>query len=405
MTKIYSFASKQFRAITLLGLLAIATNASAQNSTVTMQSRNCGVIRENFDQGNGGYTSPSLYSDQKNDSAFYYKQSEGFWTELGEDGVTRGLPAVPRAVSILSTVYPSPAQKGSFDVGFVYVVPNPSVDQFYVALVRLETDAAGVTAAETIARSGYKLFTEYSSIAPTPYIDPVTPLQNGQRGAICIRLRDADITVGPNINYRVEVTYNIRSGGTYTIFDDFSFGNVEQSPLPVNFIGISAKRTDNTVEVRWDVADEINVDHYEIEKSLDGRNFQTIGNVYAGKKNVYSYTDGQITSGAALYRVKNVDIDGRSKYSNIVRINFNKIIELKAFPSPADNLVTIEHPTMVAKGKVTVATADGRTVKMLDAVQGTTQTNINLTGLNSGMYLVRFDNGSGKIETLKVIKQ
>ena len=159
------------------------------------------------------------------------------------------------------------------------------------------------------------------------------------------------------------------------------------------------------MEVRWDVADEINVDHYEIEKSTNGRDFKAIGSVYAGKKNVYSFTDGQVNNGAALYRVRNVDIDGRSKYSAIVRINFSKTIELKAFPSPATNQVTIEYPALSAKGKFTVATADGRTVRLVDAVQGTTQTSINLTGLNPGMYVVRFDNGSGKTETLKIVKQ
>jgi hypothetical protein len=182
-------------------------------------------------------------------------------------------------------------------------------------------------------------------------------------------------------------------------------GSVEQATLPVNFIGINAKKLDNAVEVSWDVADEINVDHYEIERSADGHNFKTIGSVYAGKKNVYSYIDGQLPNGAVLYRVKNVDIDGRSKYSSIVRINFNKAITIKAFPSPAINQVTIEYPILTAKGRFVVATSDGRTVKTLDAVQGTTHTSIDLTGLNPGMYIIRFDNGSGTTESLKVIKQ
>ena len=416
MTKIYSFAGKQFRTISLLGLLAIATNASAQNVTVGSKSQNCGNVIADFNQGTQGYTSKSVYDDAS--QSFFYNNRRGYWSEIGDDAHERTTAsAIPRDVSILSTDYPSPNVAGFFDVGFVYVVPNPAVDEFKITIVRLTTSAISggldqtvdQVVAETLnpATGGafYK-FSDFSSIAPTPYTDPFgNPLLTGQRGAICIRLSDADITKGSNIRYRVSISYRIASGNTFTVFDDFSLNNVDQSPLPVNFITITAKKNENSVDVKWAVADEINVDHYEVEKSTDGRNFKTIGSVYAGKKNVYSFTDGQMSNGAVLYRVKNVDIDGRSKYSTIVRINLNKTIVLKAFPTPANNQVTIEYPLQATKGKVSLATIDGRTIKMMDAAQGSTQTSINLSGLNSGMYIIRFDDGAGKTETMKVVKQ
>jgi hypothetical protein len=416
MTKIYTNASKQFRSIALLGLLAIATNVSAQNITVVTKSNNCGNVIADFNQGTQGYTSKSVYDDGS--QSFYYNNRRGYWSEIGDNAHERTTASpTPRDVSILSTDY-RPLQAGFFDVGFVYVVPNPAVDQFKIVIARITTKeipgGLDQTTDEVIAESlnpatglPFFSFNEFSSIAPTPYTDPFgNPFLTGQRGAICVRVSDAEIITGPNIRYRISISYRIASGGTFTVFDDLSLSNVvEEAPLPVNFITITAKKNDNNVDIKWAVADEINVDHYEIERSSDGRNFKTIGSVYAGKKNVYSYTDGQVPNGPALYRVKNVDIDGRFKYSTIIRVNFSKTIELRAFPSPATNQVTIEYPTLSATGKFTVATIDGRTVKMLNAVQGTNQTSIDLTGLKSGMYIVRFDNGSGKTESMKVMKQ
>ena len=406
MKQFNSKSGKLFRALILLTGIATQHVTSAQNSTTATSSNNCGIIRENFDLGNGGYTSPSAYGDVRDDSAFYYKSSQGFWTEMGEDGVIRPLPTVPRFVSILSTVYPSPSTAGLFDVGFVYVVPNANVDQFSVDLIRLTTDNEGVTYPEVVARSGFKSFAAFSRFGPENYNDPVSSFQNGQRGAVCIRLKDLDITTGSNINYRVSITYRIFSGNTYTIFDDFSLNNAAEIPLPVNFIGIIAsKGANNSVNIRWDVADEVDVMHYEIERSTDGKQFTKIGTVPANKKTVYTFADGQPYNGNGYYRVRNVDIDGKSKYSYLVRINMGKVTQMRAFPTMANNQVTVEHPAIKTSTTISLATADGKMVKAIQVIQGTTMTKIDLLALPSGMYLLRFYDGTGYSETMKLVKQ
>jgi len=399
-------SGKLFRTLILLTGIATTHFASAQNSTTATPSSNCGVIRENFDLGNGGYTSPSAYGDVRDDSAFYYKSSQGFWTEMGEDGVIRPLPTVPRFVSILSTIYPSPTTSGIFDVGFVYVVPNANIDQFSVDLIRLTTDNQGVTYPEVVARSGFKSFAAFSRFGPETYTDPVSPFQSGQRGSVCIRLKDLDITTGPNINYRVSITYRIFSGNSYTIFDDFSLNNVEEISLPVSFIGIMAsKGANHSVNIRWDVADEVDVTHYEVERSADGKSFTKIGTVQANKKTVYSFIDGQPYNSNGFYRVRNVDVDGKYKYSYLVRINMGKVVSVRAFPTLATNQVSVEHPTITSSTTITLSTAEGRIVRSIQAVQGTTITKIDLSALPSGMYLLRFSDGSNQSEIMKIVKQ
>lgn len=407
-----------FRASILCFTLAIGTLANAQNSTGSSQSTNCGVIRENFDLGNGGYTSPSLYGDQRTDSSFYYNIKRGFWTELGEDARERTIPpARPpvafRFVSILSRSYPSPTTEGAIDVGFVYVVPNPAVDRFAVSLVRLVTTPApggfDETTASTVAISGFKVFTDYSSIAPAAYNDPFgNAALTGQRGAICMRLVDADITVGSNIRYRVDVTYEIATAATFTVFDDLSLNNVtESSPLPVDFIGMLAKRNNKTAELRWDIANEVNVEEYHIEKSDNGRSFYKIGSVSATGSSLYSYTDGAAGSGTVLYRIKSVDIDRKARYSSVVRLNGSTSYSntLKLYPLPAKNEVTLEHKNLTSNAKITLSTMDGRVVKVITPGSGASHTPLDVRGCVPGMYIVRVVDGNGNVESVKLIKQ
>ncbi len=418
MKHVYFNFTNIFRVSLQCAALAIVTLANAQNSTGSSQSTNCGVIRENFDLGNGGYTSPSLYGDQRTDSSFYYNRRRGFWTELGEDARERTIPparppAAFRLVSILSTSYPSPTTEGAFDVGFVYVVPNAAVDRFAVSLVRLQTTGTSggfdETIASTVAISGFKTFTEFSFIAPVPYSDPFgNTALTGQRGAICMRLVDADITVGSNIRYRVDVTYEVATASTFTVFDDLSLNNVtESSPLPVDFIGILAKRNNKIAEIRWDIANEVDVKEYHVEKSDDGRSFRKIGSVDATGTSLYNYTDGAAGTGNVLYRIKSVDIDGKTKFSSVVRLNGTTSYSdrLKLYPLPARNEVTVEHKKLSPNAKITLSTIEGKIVKIIAPSNGASHTPINLTGYLPGTYVVRVDDGNGNIESVKLIKQ
>jgi predicted helicase len=129
-----------------------------------------------------------------------------------------------------------------------------------------------------------------------------------------------------------------------------------------------------------------------------------VGEVTATGSDSYSFIDEKPANGISFYRVRNIDIDGKYKYTTIVRVNLNRSIELRAYPQPAKDEITIEHAS-AAKGILTLATATGQVVKTLQVKPDANQTSINITSLNRGLYIVRFDNGEGSIESLRVVKQ
>jgi hypothetical protein len=154
------------------------------------------------------------------------------------------------------------------------------------------------------------------------------------------------------------------------------------------------------------VGEEDNVKGYEIEKSIDGRQFTSVGFVPATGKTTYTFTDAQSTQGAVFYRIRNVDNDGKFKYSNILSLkNGASTLVLRAFPLPALTKLTVQHEAAFKNGKINIASSDGSVVKRIIPAPGSLETIVNLSGLKSGVYVLYFDSGNGKLQTLKFLKQ
>ena len=91
--------------------------------------------------------------------------------------------------------------------------------------------------------------------------------------------------------------------------------------LPVNFVSINAKRTNDNVLLSWKVAAEQDILHYEVERSADGRRFDKAGSVAASNSDTYSWLDISPLPAMAYYRVKSIDMSGEIKYSAIAKIS------------------------------------------------------------------------------------
>ena len=190
-------------------------------------------------------------------------------------------------------------------------------------------------------------------------------------------------------------------------FDDFGT-NLSPSaiPLPVNFISFNAAKENNATRLTWKVGVEENLKGYEIEKSTDGRQFTSVGFVAATGQTTYTFKDVQLSQGAVFYRIRNVDIDGKFKYSNILSLkNGASGLVLNAFPLPAVNKLTIQHEAAFNNGRINISSSDGSVVKRIIPANGSLETIVNLAGLKSGMYVLSFDSGNGKLQTMKFLKQ
>jgi hypothetical protein len=359
---------------TALFFLASSTLISAQSPTTVAPSSNCQVL-EDFNTTSGEFRSPSIFTESDY-TQFNWDSTAGYWIE------TSGLST--RSGSMISPVYVNQQASGGIDVGFAYNVCAGA--EYRIRIISVQCTCIG----------GY-------DIVATTANGPVWTAFPSDNGRLCIRLNDMDLYQGQH--FRVEISVRNTSPCNW-IIDDFSLGGDQGAIiLPVTFMGITAKKENNSTRVLWDVADEVDVRGYDVEKSTNGVEFTRIGFVGANGKSAYSYNDNTESAGTVYYRVRNIDVDGKFKYSSTVKLTGkNASTVLRAFPIPARNQVTVQHDKM-SNGRITLTTVDGRVVKQITPGATAIQTSIDLGSVAPGIYMVRVDDGNGNSESIKVIKQ
>jgi len=107
-------------------------------------------------------------------------------------------------------------------------------------------------------------------------------------------------------------------------------------PLAIDAISITARAKNNGVQVDWQAKTETDMDHYEVEKSINGANFSKQNTTAAiGNSTVpvnYSWFDATPVKGYNFYRVKAFDKIGTIKYTSIVKVNIGS-------PQPAISIL------------------------------------------------------------------
>jgi hypothetical protein len=200
------------------------------------------------------------------------------------------------------------------------------------------------------------------------------------------------------------ITTTIPNGGVND-FSPFTIGttNGNLNPLPVTFISLEGKKVAAGTQLTWKVAGETNVAGYDVERKTAGGQFAKIGHVAATGSSSYTFTDAAPHKGVIIYRLKNVDNDGRFAYST--HLSFKTAAGVLVFPTVVTGRTAILHDAAGANAWVSLSTADGKQVKLQRPQAGSVQTKVDMSGLRPGIYLLKFNDGNGTVETVKLIKQ
>ena len=129
---------------------------------------------------------------------------------------------------------------------------------------------------------------------------------------------------------------------------------VTPASLSVNFVRVGIESDCSTSTLSWHVSDEINVSHYQVERSLDGEQFEPIGSVKATGAAQYRYTDR--STRAAYYRIAEYETTGER--GNSTAILYKKSCQnttLQVYPNPATDVITL-----VGSGEVQISNLLGQ---------------------------------------------
>lgn len=165
--------------------------------------------------------------------------------------------------------------------------------------------------------------------------------------------------------------------------------------LPVLFSQFEAKCSNNGTAISWSTEQESNSAYFELERSINGTTWKTLGRTPAAGNSTSTrkYNQLDLEAGNAMYRVKQVDRDGQVIYTNIERANCQvKNISAVIYPVPAkDVLNVVIKSDKAVRTQLMVFEISGKLVRKLDAnVQnGTNNFSIDLKGLTSGDYILK----------------
>jgi len=142
--------------------------------------------------------------------------------------------------------------------------------------------------------------------------------------------------------------------------------------LPLALMDFNGRVSEKAIQLNWVSENELNVNNYELQRSADGANFETIALIFAQNEshNVYKYPDMHPYHGVNYYRLKMIDYD--KKTSNSKTISFvlaNDFgVSMIVAPNPAREIIRIR-----------------------------------LVNLSSGEYSLHLVNAAGQLKTVRKI--
>jgi len=175
--------------------------------------------------------------------------------------------------------------------------------------------------------------------------------------------------------------------------------------VPVDWVDFWGENRTDFNYIEWKVANELNVSHYEIERSIDGvSDFEIIHQVPSQGDNtdiqVYPWDDYDIdTPGGYYYRIRQVDYDGQSSMSKIILIDVEEtkedIRDVEVYPNPITpgDVLNVDITTN-SDHDVTGEIYDmkGALIKTIEAMEiqsGITNLQIDVNEFAAGAYIVR----------------
>ncbi|MBL7742297.1 MAG: T9SS type A sorting domain-containing protein [Chitinophagaceae bacterium] len=160
--------------------------------------------------------------------------------------------------------------------------------------------------------------------------------------------------------------------------------------LPVKLVKWEATPANGKVKLQWITASEVNASHFVIERSADGMSYTLVATVQAAGNSTtdiqYSKEDANPLAGKSYYRLKMVDLDGKTEYSTVrtVIISASAVIRLAA--NPVQDKLELIASAVNDRSEWQIINAAGQAVSKGTVSNGRTE--INVAGLRPGNYWV-----------------
>ncbi|GGF28315.1 T9SS type A sorting domain-containing protein [Hymenobacter cavernae] len=205
-------------------------------------------------------------------------------------------------------------------------------------------------------------------------------------------------------------TASVAQLGTFTL-------SSASQPLPVELLHFSVQRQGTDALVRWATASEQDNAYFELESSIDGQAFQSLGRVAgqgsSSQAHAYQWVDQNLARYAAehiYYRLHQVDHDGTETYSpvQVLQMSLAEGLQVQAWPNPYQQQFSLTVQTQLAgPAQVQITDAVGRLLseRQVQLPVGTSTLPLEEAArLTPGVYLLRVQQAEQQ-RMLKLVRE
>ena len=209
---------------------------------------------------------------------------------------------------------------------------------------------------------------------------------------------------------------SLQSTGGQSDFFVAKYGSNNCGLVPLRFLSLTASPTPpkeghTKIILDWQTASEVNVSRFNIQRSTNGRDFETVGMVMAKNKqlNNYTYIDNlqgvqipPLEGGEALYfRIESIDYDGSKQYSEVRKVELgSRNVGISVYPNPARDIVNISSKQGISSIKV--VNLYGKIIQEYAAINNNVY-RLQTSELTNGIYWITITLKDGSITTQKLL--
>jgi hypothetical protein len=185
------------------------------------------------------------------------------------------------------------------------------------------------------------------------------------------------------------------------------FSVFNEIALPVHFIGFNLARQDQEVLVQWATSHETDNSHFEVQRSDNGINWNTIGQVPAASTGSaiqrYTFIDRQSFAIVQYYRIRQVDIDGRFSFTAVRILKHDPVGDIRIQSTPENALYVHFSQKVNAKVTIKLLTLVGQEVSVSRFTNPVGQYLVPVTSSLKGFHIVTITDGENLISSGRVI--
>ncbi len=192
-------------------------------------------------------------------------------------------------------------------------------------------------------------------------------------------------------------------------------GSGSGDPLPLQLVSFTGVHQNGMNQLNWVTASEINVSHFEVERSANGTDFVKIASVEAAGNTTithdYQFLDRTPPSGGNYYRLRIVDADNTFEYSKVIYLSSGQAVAINQYinvvPNPFTDKFNVQfYQAEAGVYNIQITDLAGRPVVQItrDGAKGLISVPFDLSAEAAGSYLIQVTRQDGMRLMRQVVK-